>query len=169
MIVRTRRWFACAPDTVWPFLLNARMDERSSLLFRLGVPHPQECRMETGSAGVGGKRECRSDAGVVHQRILRWEPGRCLAFRMEGNDLAALRGVSDIEDTFDLVPDRGGTRVARTTVVRLHGRFPRARAVPLYLALKTVHRFVFRNWVRLSEAAEARSHQGPRPHGPTSS
>jgi hypothetical protein len=151
MLVRTRQRFPTRPDRVWPLLLDARMDGTGSPLFRLGVPEPVLCRLPDPRGGVGAERECVSDRGVVHQRIVRWEPGRRLEFRMEASEVASMRSIQGMADRFDLVADGSGTLVTRTTQVELQGPWACPRNLLVLLGLKGVHRYVFRNWLRLSE------------------
>ncbi|HYK94163.1 MAG TPA: SRPBCC family protein [Thermoplasmata archaeon] len=162
LIVRTRRRFPQAPADVWPLLLNSRMAPSRSLWFRLGVPQPVECRVPDGRGGVGSERECVSIQGVVHQRILEWTPPSHLVFRLEWTDLAQARGVGGMRETFDLDPVDGATVVTRTTEVELRGAGNPFRRFVLWVGLKQVHRFVFRNWLRLSSRGGP-SHSGPPP------
>jgi hypothetical protein len=150
LVVRTRESFSCPAGTLWSLMCNSRMDDTSTLLFELGVPHPVQCRVVDGHGGVGSERECVSDQGVVHQRILVWEPEKCLSFRMERTDMEFGRYVREILDTFDLVSTGSGVVVTRTTRVWTKGRLQVLRRLPLFLSLKQVHRYVFRNWKRLA-------------------
>ena len=150
MSVRTRRAFLRPASSVWPLLCNSRMDSSANPLFRLGVPHPVECRLPNGHGGVGSERECLSDQGVVHQRILAWSPEKHLSFRMEQTDLSFRRFVGDMVDTFDLVPTSTGVTVSRTTKVWVKGRLSFLKKWLLFLGVKQVHSYVFRNWQRLA-------------------
>jgi hypothetical protein len=151
LVVRTRQKFPGPASTVWSLICNSRMDGTSTLLFRLGVPQPVECRVPDSRGGVGSERECVSDQGVVHQRILEWVPEKRLRFRMERTDLRFQRYVSEIVDTFDFDKMPSEVRVTRTTEVGTKGRFQFLKKFLLYLSLKQVHRYVFRNWHRLAE------------------
>jgi hypothetical protein len=65
------------------------------------------------------------------------------------------RFVDQLGDVFELTATPRGTQVTRTTTVTVRG-FGRAALYPaLWVGLKSVHRFVFRNWqkMRLSPAA----------------
>ena len=140
-------------------------------MFRLGVPQPIECRLPEGRGGVGSERECVSDQGIVHQRILEWEPESRLAFRMEWSELPSTRVVLDLQDTFDLVARDGGVSVSRTTRATLRPGFHPLERLGLFVGIKQVHRYVFRNWDRSLRgvATEARSDANPGtavPHGP---
>jgi len=150
MVVRTRQSFPCPANAIWSLLCNSRMDGTSKLLFRLGVPQPVQCRVTDGHGGVGSERECVSDQGVVHQRILEWVPNQRLSFRMERTDMNFQKFVREIGDTFDIVPTGVGVVVTRTTRVSTIGRFQVFRRIGLFLGLKQVHRYVFQNWRRLA-------------------
>jgi len=131
-------------------------------LFRVGIPQPQVCRLPSDEGGVGSARQCVSDQGVIEQRILEWDPPHHLSFRMEQSDIPRLSWASEIVEDFRLTPtDAGGTTAVRTTRVTIAGRLRWMKCVLLWMGLKQVHRFVFRNWLRLSQsmadAAEARS------------
>jgi hypothetical protein len=151
LVVRTNQSFSAPGSAVWPLLCDSRMDSAPGLWFKFGIPRPRECRLPDGLGGVGSERECISDQGIVHQRILVWEPTQRLSFRMERTDLRFQHYVSEILDTFDLVPTPNGTLVTRTTQVQTKGRYQFLRRIALYLSLKQVHRYVFRNWRRLAE------------------
>jgi len=132
------------------------MEGSSSLLFRLGVPQPIECRLPDGVGGVGAERQCVSDQGVVHQRILEWVPERRLSFRMEGTDVAAARMVQGIVETFDLAPTRKGVLVTRTTRVQMSDHAGPIAKTELFIGIKHVHRYVFRSWQRSATVLEDR-------------
>lgn len=154
MIVQTSWDFSQPPETIWPLLCNSRMEPASSCLFGLGVPQPQQCRLPEGHGGVGSTRQCISDRGAIEQTILVWEEPHHLAFSMDRSDLYFRSCVISIVDDFELVPRPcGGTRATRTTSVQVIGWFRRLKMMALWLGLKKVHRFVFRNWQRLAAAA----------------
>jgi len=151
--VRTQRTLPGSAHSVWPLLCGSKMDRTSSILFRLGVPQPIECRLPDGEGGVGRERECVSDQGVVHQRILVWVPEERLAFRMERSEIGAAKSVTGIEDSFELRPTGTGVAVIRTTKATLTGRFQWVKRLALHLALRKVHRYVFQNWARLASGS----------------
>jgi hypothetical protein len=163
LMVRTSQSFPGPVRTVWSLVCNSRMDGSSALLFKLGVPQPVECRLPDGHGGVGSERECVSDQGVVHQRILQWIPEKRLSFRMERTDLRFQRYVIEIVDTFDFNTSGARAGVTRTTQVWVKGPFQLLKKVALFLSLKQVHRYVFRNWRRLAERGTPSP--GPRDSG----
>lgn len=115
---------------------------------------------------MGAERECISDQGVVHQRILEWEPGRKLTFRMERTDLPSAKGIRQIEDSFDIQSTSGGVSVRRTTRVQVPADYSLLKTLELRIGLKQVHRYVFRNWQRLARES-SRDSGGKAPAGRT--
>ena len=147
MIVQTSCQINASADTIWPLLCNSRMEATQSCLFGLGVPQPEQCRLPDGHGGVGSSRQCISDKGIVEQKILVWDEPKHLSFKMEKTDIYFRKCVREIVESFELVPaDDGKTILTRTTNVTLQGRFQSIKGLILFIGLKKVHRFVFRNW-----------------------
>ena len=117
-----------------------------------GLPKPVECRLPDHEGGVGSTRECISDKGTIQQRITEWEPGYKLSFQLEKTDLYFGPCVESIVEQFELAEtDQGGCQVTRTTTFKTRGPFAPIVSVPVFIGLKSIHRYVFRNWKRLSE------------------
>jgi hypothetical protein len=130
-------------DRVWPLLCGAVMTLPPSLLFRLGVPRPVECRM----GSDGETRECATSRGRVRQRILERRAPEFLSFERTG-DTAGLRcWVRSMKDTFRLEEIVGGMRLTRRSELA-----PRFWARPfLWIALPVIHRYVNRNFKAIAE------------------
>ena len=155
MIVQTTWRFDQSPEVIWPLLCNSRMEPTGSCLFGLGVPQPEQCRLPDGQGGVGSTRQCISNKGTIEQRILVWDAPQRLSFRMEKTDLYFKPCVPNIVENFVLEELlTGGTRATRTTDVQVTGWFRWPKQVMLWMGLKKVHRFVFRNWARLARESE---------------
>jgi hypothetical protein len=123
------------------------MDPRIPCFFRLGIPKPVECRLPDGVGGVGARRQCVSDRGVVQQRITHWEEQRVLRFQMEDTTLYFRPCVGAILEEFVLEPvGAGSTRVTRTTDITVSGVGRLAKEAVMWGGTKCVHRFVFKNW-----------------------
>jgi hypothetical protein len=88
---------------------------------------------------------------MVSQRITQAEPGRLLAFHMEDTELRFRTCVTGLSDVFELaaVEDGAATKVVRTTRVEIRGRGQVFKYGALFVALKAVQRYVFRNWAAL--------------------
>jgi hypothetical protein len=156
LTIRTTRRFPPPAAKAWSLICNSRMDGSSTLLFKLGVPQPLRCEIPEGQGGVGCERECVSDQGVVHQRILIWEPEKCLSFRMERTDLSFQRYVREIVERFDLVATYAGVEVTRTTRVWTKGRWQPLKQLALFVSLKQVHQYVFQNWLKTAKLGATR-------------
>ncbi|SDZ54031.1 Polyketide cyclase / dehydrase and lipid transport [Asanoa ishikariensis] len=151
VIVRTRWVVPHPPEALWPALCDSRLELRPACpVFYVGTPRPTQCRLPDGPGEVGAARQCVSEQGEVRQRITAWEPPARLAFRMESTNLGFHRFVDELGDVFELAPSGQGTSVTRTTTVTVRG-FGRPALYPaLWVGLKSVHRFVFRNWQKMS-------------------
>jgi len=148
LTVRSRQRFPCPAQRVWPLLCDSKMAVAPRMPFLPGVPQPVQCRLPEGEGGVGDERECVSREGAVHQRILDWVPEERLSFRMERTDLGFRSFVDEMVDTLELEPRNAGVLVTRTTTLRVRGRFRRPKKWLVFLGVKQVHRYVFRNWLR---------------------
>lgn len=127
------------------------MDEKQPCSFLFGLPKPIECRLPSGDGGVGQTRECVSDKGVLVQEILVWEPNKRLQFRLKETDVYFGPCVESIVENFDItVLNDHRTFIKRTTEFRLVKGWNKAAALPMWIGLKAIHRYVFKNWKRLS-------------------
>jgi hypothetical protein len=79
------------------------------------IPGIEEARLPEGDAmAVGSRVRVRNTDGSVHHEVVtRLEPGRAFAVRMELSPPASLV-LARIEETVDLTPVPGGTRMVRS-------------------------------------------------------
>ena len=138
------------PEEVWPLLCSSRMDPNIPCLFRLGIPKPVECRLPDGGGGVGERRQCISDRGMINQRITHWESPSLLRFQMEDTTLYFRPCVNSITEEFRLLPGpHSTTQITRTTTIQVTGFAKGIKGLIMCLGMKFVHRYVFTNWSRL--------------------
>lgn len=143
-------------EALWPALCDSRMELQPRCpVFYVGTPRPSTCRLPDGPGEVGAARQCVSEEGVVRQRITEWAPPARLAFHMESTDLGFHRFVDHLGDVFELEPRGRHTRITRTTTVTVRGRGYAVLYPALWVGLKSVHRFVFRNWQKMALAPRA--------------
>lgn len=122
MKVTTTRVLPLPPDQAWPKLCDSRLQLRPVCpVFLLGTPRPHECALPSGPGGVGAERECRSEQGIVRQRLTVWDRPHRLSFRMESTTLGFDNHLDELTDEFTLTPHGAGTAVTRTTIVLAHG------------------------------------------------
>lgn len=156
MRVRTTWTIPKPRATVWTLLCSSRMDDGRPCGAWLGIPKPVACRLPAGG-GIGARRQCISERGLVDQRIVVWDEPRRLSFAMESTNLGFGRQVKAIVETFELTEvDAVTTRVTRTTEITLSSPCV-PRAVMIAIGIKSVHRYVFRNWARNQTEASLRS------------
>ncbi|MGJ7033325.1 hypothetical protein [Niabella hirudinis] len=154
MKLQTSYTFSAAPAQLWPLLFHSKMDDRRPCYFLFGLPKPVECRLADNGEGVGATRECISDKGVIRQTILDWVPEQKLRFALRETDIYFGPCVDAIVETFVLHPvHEKETMITRITEVTLK---PGARfwvSLPMWIGLKSIHRYVFNNWKRIAKEA----------------
>ena len=140
--------FPAPADAVWPLLCDSQMAlPHRCPVFCLGTPRPVECRLPDGVGEAGAPRECIAVEGSVQQEITQWEPPHRLVFQMVGTDLCQRHVCAAVEEQFELASTRsGGTTVTRTTLVTMRPGARKLATMGVYIGLKSVHRYVFRNW-----------------------
>lgn len=125
------------------------MDPSIPAYFRQGITKPVECRLPDGQGGVGARRQCISNIGVIHQRITHWQAPEILRFQMEDTTLYFRPCVTAIAEEFVLEPvGTCQTKVTRTTDITVTGVGSYVKALVMCTGMKCVHRYVFRNWAK---------------------
>lgn len=151
MVIQTTYTYKVNSTKLWPLLFNSKMDDKQPCYLLCGLPKPVECRLPDRQGGVGSTRECVSDKGTITQRITEWEPGHKLSFKLEKTDLYFGPCVESIIEQFELSDNsHGGCQITRTTSFKAKGTFAPFVSIPMLIGLKAIHRYVFRNWRRLS-------------------
>ena len=150
MHIKTSRRFNVTPEKLWPLLFNSKMDDKQPCYFLCGLPKPIECRLpDTG--GVGATRECVSDKGIIVQNILEWVPNSKLKFELKQTDIYFGPCVKSIVETFEIQKiDEGHSTITRNTDFVIKSPFRLFISVPMAIGLKSIHRYVFKNWRRLA-------------------
>ncbi len=149
MRVRTSIIIGKPPAVVWPLLCSSKMDTSIPCFFRLGIPKPVECRLPDGKGGVGERRQCVSNRGVIQQRITHWGEGKILRFQMEETNLYFRPCVTAILEEFVLEPvGTASTKLTRTTDISVTGFASFAKSLIMCAGMKCVHRYVFKSWAQ---------------------
>lgn len=153
MIIRTRHTFNAKPEILWPLLFNSKMDERQPCYLLCGLPKPLECRLANNEGGVGETRECVSDKGIIQQRIKEWIPNEKLSFELEQTNIYFGPCVESIIEQFDIKPiTNSQSQIVRTTRFKVKDGLRPLVTIPMFIGLKAIHRYVFRNWKRIADA-----------------
>jgi hypothetical protein len=104
-------------EEVWSALLAPDdVSANRPLLLRMGLPVPLRCSLE--GTGLGARRTCYFDSGVIEERVTRWEPARRLDFQivrstLPGRHWLGFESASYIMEELD--PRQ--TRVTRMTTI----------------------------------------------------
>lgn len=70
-------------------------------------------------------------------------------FEMMDTDMSFGRYITSIKERFDLVAEgERRTKITRTTEFEVNGRASVFKSLMVWVELKNVHRYVFRNWSR---------------------
>jgi hypothetical protein len=150
--IKTTYKFTARAVELWPLLFNSKMDTKQPCYFLFGLPKPIECRLEDKDGGVGKTRECVSDKGVIKQNILEWEPNKKLSFELRETNIYFGPCVESIIESFELYQVNDSiTKITRITKfgISKHKIFI---TIPMAIGLKSIHRYVFKNWDRIAAA-----------------
>ncbi len=152
MQLSTTNTFNATPEQLWTLLFNSKMDDKHPCYFLFGLPKPIECRLQDANKeGVGNTRECVSDKGVIKQNILEWEPNKKLKFELLETDIYFGPCVESIVETFEIKRITTNTSsITRHTEFKLKSYRQYFLTIPMYIGLKNIHRYVFKNWKRIS-------------------
>lgn len=151
MVVKTTYNYHASAAKLWPLLFNSRMDKKQPCYLLCGLPKPLECRLPDSQGGVGNTRECVSDKGTIQQRITEWIPEHKLSFELVQTNLYFGPCVESIVEQFELTNNnQDGCRIVRTTTFKVKGQLASVASIPMFIGIKAIHRYVFKNWKRLS-------------------
>jgi hypothetical protein len=146
------------PEAVWAVLCSAQMPVTAPCEFRFGSfspPTPLRCELPEGRGGIGSRRRCVTDRGIVEQRIVEWTEGERLAFELVADTAGLNTHVRSMRDVFVLKqalgPD-GPTTLTRFTDFEPQGPCEQLRGFALSLAVRRVHRFTLRGFKAAVEA-----------------
>lgn len=150
MVVQTTYHYKASAQMLWPLLFNSKMDSKQPCYLLCGLPKPVECRIKDGLQDVGGIRECVSDKGTIQQRITEWDVESKLSFELVQTDLYFKPCIRSIKEQFELKETEPGyCRITRTTTFITKGSLSSIVSIPMFIGLKAIHRYVFKNWERL--------------------
>jgi len=148
----TTKTFNASAERLWPLLFSSKMDNNKPCYFLCGLPKPIECRLQDHEGGVGHIRECVSDKGIIKQTILEWEPNKKLKFELHETDIYFGPCVDSIVETFEIVPiGKDRAKISRQTEFEVKSALRPFISIPMFIGLKSIHHYVFKNWTRLSE------------------
>jgi hypothetical protein len=152
MKLTTTKTFDASPEQLWPLLFNSKMNDRHPCYFLCGLPKPLECRLQNDQGGVGATRECVSDKGIIKQNILEWEPDKKLKFELRETNIYFGPCVDSIVETFEIKQiNHQQSSITRSTEFIVKSALKPFISIPMFIGLKSIHRYVFNNWHELAK------------------
>jgi hypothetical protein len=105
------------PEKVWAAIVTVNeLSADKPLLLRLGLPVPRSCTLE--GQGVGARRVCHFDGGVIEEDVTAWDPPQLLALKVVRTTLAGRHWLRFDSASYSLKPGGPGqTVVTRSTTI----------------------------------------------------
>lgn len=152
--VQTIVHLPASPDEVWrAMMFYEEVPGRPSPLLRLFLPAPVRTQGDKGR--VGAAIECNYEGGYLEKRITAVDAPNMVRFDVRVQELGIEDFISMNEGSYEITPERDGSRVVLTTRYRGHMR-PRWlwRAFERYLA-HGLHAHILAGMRRVLEARRA--------------
>ena len=150
-VFTTETMVAASPERTWEWVARMHtLDGPRPFLLRCGLPTPTRCELD--HAGVGGRRVCYFDRGLIAQEVTVWERPSFMGLRITESTLPGRHWLSFVDANYELFEEGGKTRIVRHTTIGTR-LYPRWYWRPLERwGVTSEHEFVFSNLHRWSEA-----------------
>jgi hypothetical protein len=126
-----------------------KLDGPRPFLLRCGLPTPTRCELDY--AGVGGRRVCYFDSGIIAQEVTTWQRPSFMGLRVTESTLPGRHWLSFIDASYELFAEAGKTWILRRTTIATR-LYPRWYWRPLERwGVTSEHDFVFANLHRWTE------------------
>ena len=133
-----------SPDKVWEHLKAFRgMTVEKSLLMKLGLPVPVQCRLDGSDERVGGKRICYFENGYIEEEITVWEPPRAMHVNIVKSTLPGRHWLTFLDATYEVMAQDVGSRVIRTTRIGSRLRPAWYWRIMERMGVEAEHQFIF--------------------------
>jgi hypothetical protein len=149
-VFTTETTIAALPERTWDLVAQMhRLDGPRPFLLRAGLPTPTRCELD--HPGVGGRRVCYFDSGIIAQEVTDWRPPAYMGLRITESTLPGRHWLTFVDASYELFPEGAQTRVVRHTTIGTR-LYPRWYWRPLeYWGVTSEHEFVFSNLHRWTE------------------
>ena len=150
-VFTTETTVAASPERTWELVAEMhKLDGPRPFLLRCGLPTPTRCELD--HAGVGGRRVCYFDSGIIAQDVTTWQRPSFMGLRVTESTLPGRHWLTFIDASYELFAEGGRTRIVRHTTIGTR-LYPRWYWRPLERwGVTSEHEFVFSNLQRWSEA-----------------
>ncbi len=104
------------PEEAWDLVKSIeRVDTRKPLMLAIGLPVPQSCTLD--KEGVGGKRVCYFNQGVIAQEITEWNPPSFMKVKITESTLPGRHWLRFVDASYEFIPQGNKTLVVRMTTI----------------------------------------------------
>jgi len=143
-VFTTETILAMSPERSWDLVAEMhKLDGPRPFLLRCGLPTPKRCELD--HAGVGGRRVCYFDSGIIAQEVTNWQRPTYMGLRVTESTLPGRHWLSFIDASYELTAEGTGTRIVRHTTIGTR-LYPRWYWRPLERwGVTSEHEFVFSN------------------------
>lgn len=149
-VVTTETIVDATLEETWELLAEMpKLDGPRPFLLRLGLPVARRCELDR--TGVGGRRVCYFDDGIIAQEVTQWRRPSYMGLRITENTLPGRDWLTFIDASYELHSEGDRTRVVRHTAIGTR-LYPRWYWRPLERwGVESEHAFVFSNLRRRAE------------------
>lgn len=149
-VFSTETTVAASPERTWELIAEMqKLDGPRPFLLRCGLPTPTRCELD--HPGVGGRRVCYFDSGIIAQEVTAWQQPSFMGLRITESTLPGRHWLSFIDASYELIAEGGETRIVRHTTIGTR-LYPRWYWRPLERwGVTSEHEFVFANLRRWTE------------------
>jgi hypothetical protein len=149
-VFTTETTVAAPPERVWELVAEMhKLDDPRPFLLQCGLPTPTRCELD--HAGVGGRRVCYFDNGIIAQEVTKWERPTFMGLRITGSTLPGRHWLTFVDASYELSAIGAQTRLVRHTTIGTR-LYPRWYWRPLERwGVTSEHEFVFANLRRWTE------------------
>lgn len=149
-VFTTEATVTATPERTWDLVAEMhKLDGPRPFLLRCGLPTPTRCELD--HAGVGGRRVCYFDSGIIAQEVTAWERPTFMGLRVTDSTLPGRHWLTFVDASYELSAVQQGTRIVRHTTIGTR-LYPRWYWRPLERwGVTSEHEFVFANLRRWTE------------------
>lgn len=107
---------AAPPEEIWKRLVRmSSMDGDKPFLLQIGLPVPNHCELDGG--GVGARRVCYFDQGVIGQEVTEWREAEHMTVKTTESTLPGRHWLTFKDASYELKKTPNGTLVERKTSI----------------------------------------------------
>jgi hypothetical protein len=108
-----------SPERVWANIQSIdSIDVPKPFLMHIGLPVPQRCTLER--TGVGARRTCYFDNGLIEETITAWDPPHKMQLVIDRTNMPGRHWLGFETAEYVLEPEGNLTKLTRTTTITSH-------------------------------------------------